>query len=49
MLRKIECFGELDSRKLMDVCAEGSEENAEYFYPDEADRAAAVQRVEAEA
>lgn len=49
MLRKIECFGDLDSGKLMDVYAEGSEENAEYFYPDEADRAAAVQRVEAEA
>ena len=29
MLRKIESFSELDSRKLMDVCAEGSEENAE--------------------
>lgn len=46
MLRKIESFSELDSRKLMNVYAEGNEENAEYFYPNEPDRAAAVKRVE---
>ena len=38
MLRKIESFGDLDGRKLMDVYAEGNEENAEYFHPDEPDR-----------
>ena len=47
----IYCFSsydDLDARQLMDLYAEGNEENADYFYPDEPDRAKAVAAVEAD-
>lgn len=47
MLLKITEYRELDERKLMDVYAESNFENTEYFYPDEPDKRAAVQKVEA--
>ena len=37
----------MDTRKLMDVYSESNYENADYFFPDEADKEAAVQIVEA--
>ena len=46
MLLKITNYHDLDKRRLMDVYAESNLENTDYFYPDEADKGAAVQRVE---
>ncbi|MBO4915691.1 MAG: GNAT family N-acetyltransferase [Oscillospiraceae bacterium] len=42
MLYRFEALEQLDKRKLMDLYAEGNEDNAAYFYPDVADRAQAV-------
>ena len=47
MMIKITEYQELDTRKLMDVYAEGNYENTEYFFPDEEDKSIAVQKVEA--
>ena len=47
MLIKISEYQKVDSRKLMDVYSESNYENTDYFFPDEADKEAAVQRVEA--
>lgn len=46
MLTEIQSFDEIDKRKLMDIYSESNVENAEYFYPDMADRDQAVLRVE---
>ena len=46
MLLQITDFKDLDSRKLMDIYAEGNEENVEYFYPDCTDKALGLQWVE---
>ncbi len=40
-------YEDLDARRLMDVYAESNLENAEDFFPDEKDKAAAVRKVEA--
>ena len=47
MLIKITEYQRVDTRKLMDVYSESNYENTDYFYPDEADKEAAVKRVEA--
>ena len=47
MLREITEYRKVDKRKLMDVYSESNYENTDYFFPDEADKEAAVQRVEA--
>lgn len=47
MLLTITRFSELDARKLMDVYAESNFDNTDCFYPDLADKAEAVRRVEA--
>lgn len=47
MLKKITEFRELDARGLMDVYSESNYENTDYFFPDEADKASAVEKVEA--
>lgn len=47
MLRKITRYDDLDPRALMDVYAESSFENTDYFYPGDADKAEAVRKVEA--
>ena len=47
MLLRISQFGQLDARKLMDVYAESNFENTDAFFPDEADKEAAVRKVEA--
>ena len=47
MLLKITEYAGLDERKLMDVYSESNSENTDYFYPDEADKQAAVRMVEA--
>ena len=46
MLLKITEFKDLDKRKLMDVYSESNYENTAYFFPDEADKEAAVRKVE---
>ena len=46
MLRKINRFEDLNTRALMDVYAESNFENTDYFYPEEADKAAALRKVE---
>ncbi len=40
-------YCDLDERKLMDVYSESNYENTDYFFPDEADKNAAVRKVEA--
>ena len=47
MLLKIMKYCDLDERKLMDVYSESNYENTDYFFPGEADKAAAVRKVEA--
>ena len=47
MLKKIIDYQKVDTRKLMDVYSESNYENTDYFFPDEADKEAAVQKVEA--
>ena len=47
MLIKITEYQKLDTRKLMDVYSESNYENTDYFFPDEADKNAAVRKVEA--
>ena len=47
MLKIITEFRQLNTRKLMDVYSESNFENTDYFYPDEADKEAAVKKVEA--
>ena len=47
MLKKITEFRKVDPRKLMDVYSESNYENTAFFFPDEADKEAAVQKVEA--
>jgi ribosomal protein S18 acetylase RimI-like enzyme len=46
MIYRITKFEEIDSQKLMAIYREGNEENAEYFYPDEKDKAKAIRMVE---
>lgn len=46
MLITITKYRDLDARKLMDIYSEGNLENADYFYPDETDKNAAVRKVE---
>jgi hypothetical protein len=46
MLRRITEYGGLDARKLMDIYSESNEENTEYFFPEETDKAKAVRQVE---
>lgn len=46
LIRRTE-FQEVDARKLMDVYSESNYENTAYFFPDEADKEAAVRKVEA--
>ncbi len=46
MLLRITAFRDIDERRLMDVYAESNAENALEFFPDEADRAAALRQVE---
>ena len=46
MILRITSYNELDKRKLMDIYAESNFENTEYFYPDEPDKNAAVNKVE---
>ena len=47
MLLRIMKYCDLDGRKLMDVYSESNYENTDYFFPDEADKNAAVRKVEA--
>ena len=47
MLLRIMEYCDLDGRKLMDVYSESNYENTDYFFPDEADKNAAVRKVEA--
>ena len=47
MLIKIIDYQKVDTRKLMDVYSESNYENTDCFFPDEADKEAAVQKVEA--
>lgn len=47
MLKRINEYREVDTRKLMDVYSESNYENTEYFFPDEADKEAAVRKLEA--
>ena len=47
MLIKILEYQKLDTRKLMDVYSESNTENTDFFFPDEADKEAAVRKVEA--
>ena len=46
MLIKISEYQNLDARKLMDIYSESNYENTDYFYPGEADKDAAVRKVE---
>ena len=45
-LLEIRDLSQIDGRKLMDLYGESNAENADYFYPDAADKAAALARVE---
>ena len=47
MLLRIMKNCDLDGRKLMDVYSESNYEKTDYFFPDEADKNAAVRKVEA--
>ena len=47
MLLRFTNFTDLDQRKLMDLYAESNFENTDYFFPDLADKAEAVRKVEA--
>ena len=47
VLVKISEYQKVNTRKLMDVYSESNYENTGYFYPDEPDKEAAVQKVEA--
>ena len=47
MLLRITKYCDLDERKLMDVYSESNYENTDYFFPDEADKDAALRKVEA--
>ena len=47
MLLRITDYDSLDERKLMEVYSESNLENAEDFFPEEPDREAAIQKVEA--
>ncbi len=47
MLLRIMKYCDLDERKLMDVYSESNYENTNYFFPDEAEKNAAVRKVEA--
>ena len=46
MLHIITTYAELDGPRLMAVYAESNLENTDYFFPDMADKAMAVQKVE---
>ena len=46
MLLRFDSYGEIDTRKLMDVYSESNVENIDYFYPDMSDRDAALSLVE---
>ena len=46
MLRVITTYAELDGPRLMAVYAESNLENTDYFFPDMADKAMAVRKVE---
>ena len=46
MLIEITKYQEMDKRKLMEVYSEGNHENADYFYPDETDKKAAIRKAE---
>lgn len=47
MLLTMTRYHELDERRLMDIYSESNYENTDYFFPDEQDKAAAVENVEA--
>ena len=47
MLIRITEYQKIDTGKLMDVYSESNYENTDYFFPDEADKEAAVHKVEA--
>lgn len=46
MLHRITSFDGIDGRKLMDLYREGNLDNVEYFHPDAADKALALQEQE---
>lgn len=46
MLLEINDLARIDGRKLMDIYAEGNEENIDHFYPDAEDRPAALAKIE---
>ena len=46
MLRRFDCFSELDAGKLMAVYEESNFENTDYFFPDIQDKTEAVRKVE---
>ena len=46
MLHIITTYADLDGLRLMTVYAESNRENTDYFFPDLADKALAVKRVE---
>ncbi len=46
MLIEITSYASLDTRKLMDLYAESNIENVDYFYPNMADKSAALALVE---
>ena len=46
MLRRFDCFSQLDAGKLMGVYAESNFENTDYFFPELTDKAEAVRKVE---
>lgn len=47
-LLEIREFSQIDGRKLMDLYGESNAENVDYFYPDAADKSAALAKVEAD-
>ncbi len=47
-LLEIQEFSQIDGRKLMDLYGESNAENVDYFYPDAADKSAALAKVEAD-
>ncbi|MBR3241928.1 MAG: GNAT family N-acetyltransferase [Parasporobacterium sp.] len=46
VLHRITRFEEIDQHQLMDLYAEGNAENTDYFYPEMADKKAAISKVE---
>lgn len=46
MLIEITSYNDIDTRKLMDLYMEGNMENVDYFYPNKADKDAALSLVE---